>query len=499
MTSGNVARSERGDSERGDSEWVRAHEELSRLAALRARGDAEEGRGLLAALRAGAHVFAGFGSFVEYVGHLFGYGPRFTHEKLRVAQALESLPQLAAALESGALNWSGARELTRVASADTEAAWLEVARGKSARQLEALVAGASPGDAPGAARSPAARRHVLRFEVSAETYATVREAISQLRRTSDARVGDDAALLAMARAVLGGPTNDGRASYQISLSVCPECNGGLQRAAGQPVAVSRAIVEMARCDAQDLGSVPSSAQNDGTDAPNTSEPLGPPAATPAPEDHANDAQPGARTLEPTNNTRPSAFSRADAAGDIPVAAPRPVEHAPPAPKANGQTNAHVGEEPPHRTKQSIPPALRRRVLGRDHHACRVPGCSNSLFLDLHHITPRAEGGANSLSNLISLCGVHHRAVHLGELSIRASSAGSLTFQHADGTPYGHWLDPHAVDVRSKVFSALRNLGFPERETRAVLERLRQEGAPHDLDAQALLRVALQRLAPPPRR
>jgi Holliday junction resolvasome RuvABC DNA-binding subunit len=93
--------------------------------------------------------------------------------------------------------------------------------------------------------------------------------------------------------------------------------------------------------------------------------------------------------------------------------------------------------------------------------------------------------------------VHHRAVHVGELVI-LGSASSLSFQHADGTPYGHTIDPHAVDVQTKVFSALRNLGFLERETRAVMAQLRQDEGSRALDAQALLRVALQRLAPPAR-
>jgi hypothetical protein len=115
----------------GESEWVRAHEALSRLARERARADAEEGRWLLAALRSGAHVHLGFGSFGEYVERLFGYKPRSTQEKLRVAEALEALPAIARALEQGALNWSAARELSRVAVAENEDEWLGVARGKT--------------------------------------------------------------------------------------------------------------------------------------------------------------------------------------------------------------------------------------------------------------------------------------------------------------------------------------------------------------------------------
>jgi hypothetical protein len=60
--------------------WVEAHTELSRLARQRAALDAEEGRGLLCALRSAAHVHLGFGSFNEYIERFFGYKPRTTQE-----------------------------------------------------------------------------------------------------------------------------------------------------------------------------------------------------------------------------------------------------------------------------------------------------------------------------------------------------------------------------------------------------------------------------------
>jgi hypothetical protein len=102
------------------SDWVQAHAALSRLARERAALDAEEGRWLLCAWRSAAHLHLGYGSFAQYVESLFGYKPRTTQEKLRVADALETLPCLANALEAGALSWCAARELTRVARPDTE-------------------------------------------------------------------------------------------------------------------------------------------------------------------------------------------------------------------------------------------------------------------------------------------------------------------------------------------------------------------------------------------
>jgi hypothetical protein len=172
-------------------DWVRAHAALSRLARERAAADAEEGRWLLCALRSAAHVHLGFGSFGEYVERLFGYKPRSTQEKLRVAESLEQLPHLARALDSGSLGWSAVRELTRVVVADTESEWLELAQGKTLRQLEELVAGKDLGDPPSASNPPAPRQHVLRFEVAPETFALFREALLCLRRRSPGPVDDD--------------------------------------------------------------------------------------------------------------------------------------------------------------------------------------------------------------------------------------------------------------------------------------------------------------------
>src|SRR5690349_24382968 len=111
------------DGSRDGVAWRGAHEALLRLAEKRAGLDFEEGRWLLAALRAGTRLRLGYGSFQEYSERLFGYGPRVTQEKLRVAEALEELPELARDLEAGRVSFSAVRELTRVATVKTEREW----------------------------------------------------------------------------------------------------------------------------------------------------------------------------------------------------------------------------------------------------------------------------------------------------------------------------------------------------------------------------------------
>src|SRR6187399_1127044 len=101
-----------------DASWRQAHEALVRLATERAGLDSDEGLALLRARRSEAHVRLGFASFLEYTERLFGYGPRLTQEELRVAEALEELPEIAGELRTGVINFSVAR-VTRVAIPDS--------------------------------------------------------------------------------------------------------------------------------------------------------------------------------------------------------------------------------------------------------------------------------------------------------------------------------------------------------------------------------------------
>ncbi len=303
------------------------------------------------------------------------------------------------------------------------------------RQLEEIVAGKREGDGPDAVGLPAAKRHVLRFEVEPETFALFREAITWLRRQSGDALDDDSALLSMARHVLGGPTDEGRASYQIALRVCPTCGGGEQHASGELVPVAAEVVAMAECDSQHLGRLPSLAANE-------------------------------------NAVRDGAHPDGER-----VRRPR---------------EAHAGT----RAKQTIPPALRRAVLLRDQHRCRVPGCRNATFLDIHHVELRSEGGRNELENIITACSAHHRAAHRGELIIERDAHAGVRFRHGDGTEYGQVLEPRALEVAAQLFSALRGLGFREREVRTVLAELRNDHALRDCSIGCLLREALRRIPLP---
>jgi hypothetical protein len=375
--------------------WRRAHEELVRLSVKRAALDFEEGRWLLRAFRSGAHRELGYGSFHEYTERLFGYGQRLTHEKLRVAEALEGLPETAEELKAGTLSFSAVRELTRVAVPATEREWLRAARGRTVREVEELVSGHRAGSRPGDVPDASARRHVLRFDVSGEALASFREAMAKIRREAGEALDDDAAILLLSRIILEGRRDEARSSYQVALTVCERCRQGQQHGRGELVQVSQAVVDMAECDGQHIGHLETSVE----------------------------------------------------------------------------ARAHVGTaNKPTRATQTIPPALRRQVLRRDGGRCRVPGCRHATFVDVHHLRPRSEGGANTIENLVTLCGAHHRASHAGKLSSEGTPSEGLTFRHADGTPYGHAPSRAIAELRASAYRALTHLGFRESEAKWALAR-----------------------------
>src|SRR6185503_27191 len=61
------------------------------------------------------------------------------------------------------------------------------------------------------------------------------------RKGAGQHLDDDAVLLLLARHVLAGPADDGRASYQIAMNVCEDCQRARQLADGELVEVSTEV------------------------------------------------------------------------------------------------------------------------------------------------------------------------------------------------------------------------------------------------------------------
>ena len=100
-------------------------------------------------------------------------------------------------------------------------------------------------------------------------------------------------------------------------------------------------------------------------------------------------------------------------------------------------DAHTGRPLDHgRRHRTITPAQRRHLLQRDH-GCAVPGCSNTRFVDAHHIIHWLYGGRTDLDNLVMLCTHHHDEVHDGRLIVRALGGQHFTFH----THTGRLIEP----------------------------------------------------------
>jgi hypothetical protein len=197
-------------------------------------------------------------SAIDYMERVLGYGPRVAQERLRVARVLGTLPELTAALSQGELSYSAVRELTRVVNPATEAEWRQAAIGKNLRQIEELVADHQPGDNPDDPGDPQVRRHVVRFELSAETFAVLRQARQVLDDEHGSNLSDDELVATLSGAVLDGGTATeptGRARFQIAVTLCEQCGQGWQDGAGAKVAIDGGSVERALCDAQHIGSI----------------------------------------------------------------------------------------------------------------------------------------------------------------------------------------------------------------------------------------------------
>jgi hypothetical protein len=85
-----------------------------------------------------------------------------------------------------------------------------------------------------------------------------------------------------------------------------------------------------------------------------------------------------------------------------------------------------------RRTRTISFAMRRALQARDG-GCRFPGCDRTHFTEGHHVRHWADGGQTKLSNLVTLCGYHHRLVHEGGFGVRATDDGLFVFSRPDGS------------------------------------------------------------------
>jgi hypothetical protein len=238
-------------------DWQDVDRALCDIAKRRSALDAEELRWLRQALRLQVWREVGSVSFLDYLETRLGYGPQVAFERIRVAKALEELPVLSNALENNDLKFSAVRELTRIATPETEQEWCDTSRGKNMRQIEQLLSGHKRGNRPTDPTNPDLKMRLMQCKLSPETVVLLRQARQILEQERGGRVEDDELQAAMATALIeGGEPREvnGRAKFQIATIECA-CGRGWQEGAGVRVDIDAGALARAKCDAQHIGSL----------------------------------------------------------------------------------------------------------------------------------------------------------------------------------------------------------------------------------------------------
>jgi len=116
--------------------------------------------------------------------------------------------------------------------------------------------------------------------------------------------------------------------------------------------------------------------------------------------------------------------------------------------------------------------LRRVVLFRDRNCCAVPGCDTTVGLEIHHIVHWEHGGSTHQSNLLTLCGHHHKCHHQGLIEIEGNpdlpfgTPGALVFK----TPDLRLIPPVEPPVPVSKVHATATLNRLKRELKARTKR-----------------------------
>ena len=344
----------------------------------------------------------GFRTCAHWLSWRVGMDLGAARERVRVARALGSLPQLAGALARGELSYAKVRALTRVAKPEIEERLLAVGRAGTACHVERIVRGWRRVDALAEARETTHRHKSRALHVYQDEDGMV---VVRGRLTPEAGAVLMQALAA-ARETL----------YQRARGT---------DAAGSPGDVSAETPSMAQQQADALALLAETALHHDLDPGAAGERYQVVVHVDA-EVLADPEAPGQSVLEG------GAHVSAETSRRLACDASRVVMRH----DADGRI-VEVGA----RTR-TIPPAIRRALHHRDR-GCRFPGCGVS-FGQGHHIHHWAQGGPTTLSNLAMLCRRHHRSVHEEGYQVERQLDGELRFRRPDGRPLPDVPPPPAI-------------------------------------------------------
>ena len=338
---------------------------------------------------------SGYSDVYHLARRQFGLGFRATRERIRVGRALRELPATEQALVSGTLSYSKVREVTRVARPEDEVSWLREASRLPMRTLEQrvvevsarqaaadAVCGASDGNGHGNRPAPSAPEVQLAGLRDRHCIHTH----FRSPKLMDLQMTVSPDTWALLERAMQGARRESEQALSVEEALAAVARDALARQAQGPADLRRTVVlyECGHCRRTEL----------------------------------------------------------DTGG-------QPMDLLPEAAASLGCGAPIIDLEREGRFVQRggpMPAAVRRAVLLRDRHCCRVPGCQLRRYVDVHHLEEQCLGGAHSRKNCLCLCERHHRMLHAGQLRIEGNADAApdapdgLRFFHADGEPF---KDPEA--------------------------------------------------------
>ena len=353
----------------------------------------------------------GFCSCAHWLNFKCGIGMNAAREKVRVANALAALPKIDLSLSKGELSYSKVRAMTRIADASNEDYLMMIAKHGTAHHVEKLVS-----------KYRSAKR-VQDAAVAEEQYRD-----RELNHYYD----HDGCLVIKARL----PAEQGALIVKaLEMAMEKDYVGAAENVGAASAAITETPISARRADA--IAEIAETYMNNNESSGSTA------------DRYQVVVHVTAETSELEDGPHVTAETSRRIGCDSTVVNIKDDD--------NGEPLS-IG-----RRSRSIPPPMRRALRNRDR-GCRFPGCTNTRFVDGHHIKHWADGGETSLDNLILLCRHHHHLVHEGGFVCEKSASGEICFKDQRQQPLPTWsalpkiADDHDVQqwLDSNFFAAAAN-------------------------------------------
>ena len=381
---------------------------------------------LLAAIRefdsaSGWHV-QGALSCAHWLAWRVGWDLRTARERVRVARKLAELPLVDQELRRGAMSYSQARAISRVATADNEKLWVGYAKHMPASQLDTLC----------------------------RSYQNV-QAYDQAHRSEAGAIAGAvaAAHVAAQRTVTRRTLDNGMVKFEIVVAsdeaamVWAALNAGIAKAGADPTPAEPTSAEptsAAQTPAEPRSAEPSRAEHSFGTPPTAKAPTSADRGRQRADvfmgiiqDRVRGGRPQRTPIEIIITVPHAGLHGSAEPSDLAMMADGEVIATATARRLCCDAGVVVAHIDAHgvplsvgRKTRTIPAAIQRALRLRDR-TCRFPGCTHSRYVDGHHIEHWANGGATALSNLMLLCSAHHTMLHEGGCRVEVDGANGWDF------------------------------------------------------------------------